>query len=230
MNISRNAWCPSFLPSLASDFEMGEKSISFDRWFSGVNTIKTYKNSFSPCFGPFCHGVPPYLQHSVAQNPSGPSVLALAQHAVGTSLLAFQTCNLLEEAGDQTSTNVGIILLILPGHAAANVAKMQVKTGKKKHMKTHTWSKPYFLGKGPVVDFKHSKLTIQYSMIIHDPFCAGHWFHFVSLLKVGADHLQTDALHDEFQAITCHLCISHGPNRDEILGTEATGVMTSSVL
>ena len=49
----------------------------------------------------------------------------------------------------------------------------------------------------------------------------------VSLLKVGADHLQTNALHDEFQAITCHLCLSHGPNRDEILSTEATGIMTS---
>mmetsp|Transcript_7112 Transcript_7112/g.16148 ORF Transcript_7112/g.16148 Transcript_7112/m.16148 type:complete len:315 (-) Transcript_7112:800-1744(-) len=83
--------------------------------------------------------------------------LALAQHAVGTSLLTFQTCYLHEEAGDQTSANVGIILLIL---------------------------------------------------------------------KVGADHLQTNALHDEFQAITCHLCLSHGPNRDEILSTEATGIMT----
>ena len=71
------------------------------------------------------------------------SVLALAQHAVGTSLLTFQTCYLHEEAGDQTSANVGIILLILPGYAAVWWEKCRKENNNKKH----TWSKRYFLNK-----------------------------------------------------------------------------------
>lgn len=40
-------------------------------------------------------------------------VLTLAQHAVGTPLLTLQTCHLHEKARDETSADVGVVLLIL---------------------------------------------------------------------------------------------------------------------
>ena len=75
----------------------------------------------------------------------------------------------------------------------------------------------------PILHLRHKSFQLQICRM--KEILIGTNTHVSQLLEVGTNHLQADALHNDFQTVSCHLRMSHRTDRDEVFRTEAHGIV-----